>query len=157
MTETESLPHYIGCKSIQAKPMTLGRYNTHRGWTIPQNEDPERPGYLVVYPDGYQSWSPQAAFESAYLQLESPKGDKITLADVNDFIADSTVIHRTARTTVCKYVLANGYEFIESSSCVSPENYSEHIGIEICNSQAQRRIWDLLGFLLRTAKFGVPL
>lgn len=31
---------YIGCKQIQAEPMTLGAYNERRGWTIPANEDP---------------------------------------------------------------------------------------------------------------------
>ena len=28
-------------------------------------------GYLVVYPDGYASWSPAAAFEEGYTLIES--------------------------------------------------------------------------------------
>jgi hypothetical protein len=32
-------------------------------------EPPE--GYHVIYPDGYESWSPKAAFEEAY-RLVSP-------------------------------------------------------------------------------------
>lgn len=57
---------YVGTKTLFAKPMTLGEYNLHRGWTIPDNENPEALGYLVEYDDGYQSWSPKKQFEEAY-------------------------------------------------------------------------------------------
>ena len=65
--------------------MNLGKYNLYRGWTIPENEDPETDGYLVRYPDGYESWSPKKTFDEAYLQLER---DNNTIAqdDVEDFI-----------------------------------------------------------------------
>lgn len=56
---------YIGAKIINAEPLTLGEYNKRRGWTIPDDEDPNRPGYLVMYP-GYLSWSPKEVFEEAY-------------------------------------------------------------------------------------------
>lgn len=56
---------FLGTKCISATPMTLGAYNEHRGWTIP-DEDPDTAGYLVVYPDGYKSWSPQLQFDEAY-------------------------------------------------------------------------------------------
>jgi len=36
--------HYIGTKQVQARPMTLGDYNAYRGWDIPADEDPTRPG-----------------------------------------------------------------------------------------------------------------
>lgn len=57
---------YIGVKIIEAKPMNRGEYNEYRGWTIPAGENPEDEGYLVVYPDGYVSWSPKPQFEEAY-------------------------------------------------------------------------------------------
>jgi len=57
---------YIGVKQIQATEMNLGDYNIHKGWTIPENEDPKREGYLVKYSDGYESWSPKEIFEEAY-------------------------------------------------------------------------------------------
>lgn len=60
---------YIGTKTIKAHPMCLGSYNFYRGWTIPENENPEREGYLVIYPDGYESWSPKEIFEEAYHEL----------------------------------------------------------------------------------------
>lgn len=67
---------YIGTKTLQAKPMTLGEYNSYRGWDIPANEDPTAAGYFVEYDDGgkanhphhagYISWSPADVFEKAY-------------------------------------------------------------------------------------------
>lgn len=57
---------YVGTKILQAEPMNLGDYNDYRGWTIPENEDPKREGYLVAYEDGYRSWSPKEVFETAY-------------------------------------------------------------------------------------------
>jgi len=56
---------YIGVKCVEAMPMLLGKYNKFRGWTMPENEDPATEGYLVTYPDGYQSWCPKAQFEEA--------------------------------------------------------------------------------------------
>ncbi|CQR74160.1 hypothetical protein SOV_22860 [Sporomusa ovata DSM 2662] len=56
---------YIGVKIIQAEPMTRGDYNKFKGWTIPQDEDPNDEGYLVKYKDGYISWSPKGIFEDS--------------------------------------------------------------------------------------------
>lgn len=62
------MDRYIGTKVIEARPMNLGEYNKFRGWSMPSDEDPARPGYQVTYEDGYLSWSPSTAFESAYQQ-----------------------------------------------------------------------------------------
>lgn len=61
---------YIGVKIIAAEPMTRGLYNIQRGWTIPNDENPEDEGYYVKYPDGYVSWSPKKTFEKAYRVLD---------------------------------------------------------------------------------------
>lgn len=63
---------YTGTKTLDAVPMSRGEYNTLRGWTIPENEDPNDPGYKVVYEDGYVSWSPKDTFEKAYRISETP-------------------------------------------------------------------------------------
>lgn len=60
------MPRFIGTKEVKATPMTLGNYNHHRGWQIPDNEDPATKGYLIEYPDGYKSWSPKPQFDAAY-------------------------------------------------------------------------------------------
>lgn len=57
---------YIGTKIIEAKPMNRGDYNEYRGWSIPDNENPNDEGYLVRYSDNYESWSPKEQFENAY-------------------------------------------------------------------------------------------
>lgn len=60
---------YIGTKTVNAEPITLGEYNKLRGWEIPSNEVQDEQGYLVEYTDGgkpnhpdfkgYISWSPK--------------------------------------------------------------------------------------------------
>lgn len=44
---------YIGKKIIKAEPQ----------------EKDGKPGYKVVYPDGYVSWSPKKVFEEAYREI----------------------------------------------------------------------------------------
>lgn len=56
---------YIRCQAVNASPMTRGDYNAYRGWRIPKNENPADEGYLVVLPDGYESWCPKAQLEAA--------------------------------------------------------------------------------------------
>lgn len=51
------MQRYIGTKIIQAEP---------RDKDYGPSENHGEPGYTVVYPDGYTSWSPKAAFEEAY-------------------------------------------------------------------------------------------
>jgi len=67
------LKHYQCHKRVHAQPMTRGEYNIYRGWQIPENENPEDAGYLVVYnqhtADHYESWSPKVIFEDGYSEL----------------------------------------------------------------------------------------
>lgn len=56
--EDYEMDEFIGCKKIKAEP-------------APAPEDTGEyekgaPGYQVVYPDGYVSWSPKEVFEDAY-------------------------------------------------------------------------------------------
>lgn len=63
------MDYYIGCKLIQAKPMDEKEFTeVVKGQKFDPNIEP-RPGYLVIYPDGYHSWSPQRVFENAYREL----------------------------------------------------------------------------------------
>lgn len=84
---------YIGCKKIEAKPMTRGEYNKFRGWTIPEDENPADEGYLVKYSDDYISWSPKDAFEEVYSEIGiNPLSDTSLLMKSKDhkerFIAE---------------------------------------------------------------------
>jgi len=58
------MQNYIGTKIIQAEPMTDEEFYKLTGKKIV--EFPHRQGYMVRYPDGYESWSPKAEFEHAY-------------------------------------------------------------------------------------------
>lgn len=83
MYTLETAKKYTGTKTLLAWPMTRGEYNAYRGWTVPQDENPEDPGYLVEYTDNpttpnhpdhanYISWFPASIFEGIYKPVEEP-------------------------------------------------------------------------------------
>lgn len=71
---------YIGTKLVEAKPMNRGEYNLYRGWQLPEDENPNDEGYLVISADGYETWTPKAKFEADYRSTEGmPFGSAIEL------------------------------------------------------------------------------
>lgn len=135
---------YIGTKLIEAI----------------QAQKDGKDGYKVVYPDGYTSWSPADVFERAYLPLSINSHlntDKPSIGQemVDDFISRVEVQTIGDKVTVVRAVLRNGFELVESSACVSKENYSEELGARICMKKIKDKVWFLLGFLLQTAVHGV--
>lgn len=61
---------YIGCKIIKATPMDKFEYLEHyQGVDTSNLDQPNLPGYLVIYPDDYHSWSPKEVFESCYREI----------------------------------------------------------------------------------------
>ncbi len=151
--------YYIGSKLLQAKPINLGDYNKYRGWIIPKNENPKKEGYLVKYPDGYESWSPKEIFEKSYLKVDEnknlPSGISIGQQMVDDFIVDYDVFTKKDKITIVIATLKNGFTIVESSACVDPKNYDEKIGSEICKERIKNQVWNHLGFLLQTAYKGI--
>lgn len=79
---------YIGIKSIQAEPMNRGDYNIYKQWKLPDNQRGDDEGYLVKYPDGYESWSPKEQFEIAYMDMDDLMWDNEleNSCDVNTII-----------------------------------------------------------------------
>lgn len=155
------MKQYIGTKLIEAekayrvdgKVVTLAENKVSCGYKV------ER-GYKVRYADGYESFSPQGVFESAYLPLEvngmlKTAAPSISAEMVERFIDHHETVTMGGKTTVVRAVLKNGFEIVESSSCVSAENYDEKLGEEICMERIRNKIWELLGFLLQTAVGGV--
>lgn len=69
--------------------------------------------------------------------------------EVERVIAESRVEVRTAfdKCTVVAMRLPNGFVLVESSGCVSPEDYDEELGVQICMDQLTHRVWQLYGFL----------
>lgn len=139
------MKQYMGFKMVEAKPSV--RY-------------PKEDGYRVRYSNGYESWFPKDVFEKAYMEIipnERLKTDKpsISQAMVDDFIKEVHVQTLGEKCTVVRVVLANGFEIVESSACVSAENYDETLGAEICMKKIKDKVWMLLGFLLQTAVHGI--
>jgi len=93
----EQIQKYIGTKIIHADPATRGDFKATKcieaGWEFIPEDNDEDPGYMVIYPDGYVSWSPEKVFEEAYrptagcsfgLAIEAlKKGFKVTRAGWN--------------------------------------------------------------------------
>ena len=156
---------YISTKLIEAEPAY--RASDGLGHTI-ITDDPAKAfpnyssvedGYRVRYPDGYESWCPKDTFERNCLPLtpnSDAKTDRPSVSQkmVDDFILETWTETLGSKTTVVRAVLKNGFEIVESSSCVSPENYDEIVGREICPKKIRDKIWELLGFLLQTAVSG---
>lgn len=151
---------YIGTKIIQAEPALRidGKvYSPDK--ILPEDTDVEV-GYRVRYPDGYESWSPRDVFEAAYMPvLNNPQlktdAPSVSQQMVDDFILETWTTTLGDKTTVVRAMLRNGFEIVESSACVSAENYDETMGHAICMEKIKDKVWFLLGFLLQTAVHGV--
>lgn len=166
------MKQYIGTKIIEAEPakryelvddtiiIEESRGATRAEMQIIENAISCEVGYRVVYADGYKSWSPKDVFERANLPIEvnenlKPDQPSVSQKMVDDFIAEVHVTTLGEKTTVVRVVLVNGFEIVEASSCVSPENYSEELGKKICLERIKNKVWMLLGFLLQTGVSGV--
>lgn len=162
MNELEA---YIGTKIVQAEPATRGEAWARKNEldeveTARIIEQMPEDGYRVRYPDGYESWSPKEVFEKAYLELtvnSELKTDKLSVSQemVDAFISSYEVCTMGNKCTVVRAILRNGFEIVESSACVSEENYDEETGAQICLGKIKDKVWFLLGFLLQTAVRGV--
>lgn len=62
------MTQYTGTKTVKATPMNLGEAEEllERKMYKDGKGDPGAMGYLVMYEDGYMSWSPAFTFESCY-------------------------------------------------------------------------------------------
>ena len=167
------MDYYMGFKLVQAQPCfrhqeehgpMIGTENSYllnsdikEGSCIDTEHWKE--GYMVTYPDGYVSWSPKETFDKANLRVDKnpklPSAISISSAMVENFILKTEASTLGDKTTLVVCTLVNGFELVESSSCVDVENYNEEMGAEICMDKIKDKIWFLLGFLLQTASKGV--
>ena len=51
--------------------------------------------------------------------------------------------------TVVTCKCPNGFVITESSACVSPDNYDEDTGVDICLSKIENKLWELEGYMLQ--------
>ncbi len=154
------MKQYIGTKLIEAEPAPKVNGKVQPAdWPIP-NDATVEPGYKVCYPGGYESWSPRDVFERAYLPLTVNQELKTNRPSISKEVVEDFIVNTWTQTlgnkcTVVRARLRNGFEIVESSACVSPENYDEKLGEAICLDKIKDKVWTLLGFLLQTAVGGV--
>lgn len=53
---------------VEAIPMTRREYVESRGWTLPENENPDEMVYKVIYADGYVSMCPKDKFDARSIE-----------------------------------------------------------------------------------------
>lgn len=53
--------------------------------------------------------------------------------------------------TIVSCRMPNGFVIVESSACVSPENYDEEMGVDICLDKIADKIWELEAYRLQQA------
>lgn len=152
---------YIGTKIVEAAPaIRMGGKVYDANELIPRSMELVEEGYKVRYQDGYESFSPKDVFERYYLELTvnpelRTKKPSISQKMVDDFIVAKEVSTLGDKVTVVRATLRNGFELVESSACVSPENYDEKLGAKICMEKIEDKVWFLLGFLLQTGVNGL--
>lgn len=80
-----------------------------------------------------------------------PNANTVTLAQINALIDGSRVYDTKIghKTTVVCLVLPNGFEIVESSGCVDPENYDHEMGLKICRERIVNKVWMLEGYRLQ--------
>jgi|LAHU01.1.fsa_nt_gb hypothetical protein len=72
-----------------------------------------------------------------------PEAEIRLVMDESDFICET----KFGKCTVVTMRLPNGYVLVESSGCVSPEDYDEALGVDLCKQALERKVWQLYGFL----------
>ena len=98
---------------------------------------------------------PEKLVSATVIPVDLPELDITNYKMVDDFILETWTQTMGDKTTVVRALLRNGFEIVESSACVSAENYDEKLGREICLGKIKDKVWFLLGFLLQTAVHGV--
>lgn len=82
---------------------------------------------------------------------EPKKAPTITQEHIDDILEHSEIDVETVfdKCTIVKCQLPNGFVIVESSACVSPENYDEDMGIDICLERIKNKVWELEGYRLQ--------
>lgn len=94
-----------------------------------------------------------AECEAHFKKYEEPKeAPSVTKEMIEKIINNSEIevqtIHDKCTIVSCK--LPNGFIIVESSACVSPENYDEDMSVEICMDRIIDKVWELEGYRLQS-------
>lgn len=92
-------------------------------------------------------------FYKYFEKYEEPKiAPRITQEQIEEIIEDSCIESTTVfdKCTIVSCKLPNGFVIVESSACVSPDNYDEEVGFDICMDRIADKIWELEGYKLQS-------
>jgi len=86
------------------------------------------------------------------IQVDAPK---VNADDIQCMIENSEIKTQTLfdKCTVVAMKLENGFVITEASACVSPENYDEKIGYDICMKRIIDKLWELEGYYLQKKEY----
>lgn len=91
--------------------------------------------------------------EEYFKKYEEPKPAALTVTQkmVEKIMVDSHIKAMTIfdKCTIVACQLPNGFVIVESSACVSPENYDKETGVSICLDKIADKIWELEGYKLQ--------
>lgn len=92
-----------------------------------------------------------AECESHFEKVVEKEAPTITAEHIKGIIRNSKINAFTVfnKCTVVTCQLPNGFVIVESSACVSPENYDEEMGMTICMEKIEDKIWELEGYRLQ--------
>lgn len=131
---------YLGVKRVEAYP----------------EERDGKPGYAVIYPDGYKSWSPKDVFEAAYFPIRD--GRFIQDDDIQAFIDASKVdIQVNPGQVMVKVIYPNGLTDVEGMASSDIEGFDYHIASVNCMHKIRERLWDYMVFVMSWASDGLKI
>ena len=145
----------IGVQMVELTPMTaktavdVGYRVSNNGEIVP----PFTEGYRITYSDGHSQWLPKDFADTIYFKIIND--DKLSRADIDDFITNETYSTIGDKTTVAILNTLIGFQAHGYASCVKPENYNINIGSPIAKEKAIDSIWQGLGFVLHWALNGL--
>lgn len=91
--------------------------------------------------------------EAHFEKVEEKEKEAPTITEeyIEDIMSNSEFEVNTMfnKCTVVSCRLPNGFVIVEHAACVSPENYDEDKGIEICINKIKDKIWELEGYRLQ--------
>jgi len=84
--------------------------------------------------------------------VEPKAAPTVTEEMIKRIVAKSNIEIQTIydKCTIVTCELPNGFVIVESSACVSPDNYDEEMGFEICVDKIIDKIWELEGYKLQS-------
>ena len=144
----------IGIKMVELQPMNAGQafdkgYKTD-GYKLKDD------GYEITYPNGLKTWfSKEKIHNDFFILNKNNDGNIILKEDVENFIAKHTAQTIGEKTTLVQATTITGFELIDYSACVSPENYSQKLGEKYAMENIVNKLWSHLGFVLQWAKNGL--